>query len=459
MTSGTLERVLFGASLFADGVRYYPDWSAAMLREYDDEIGPKLSVYYQAAKELADLNRGEWERRAADLLIDSNTTELAVVTKAEVKTTPSLSRHRSDHGLPLPLGDPLLSFRTFTGWMTFLQAAFVFLAILQGSFTRVASQAALLTFIVLVWSILPDRASNALYLRAFKNDSTTWPIRKAAQRALGAGFRLTGIRDPRRRWPYVLRVALNTAFFFHYNTPKFMNLEANDEDWQARLWRSFERTRCVLIDVCETTEILLAEIRLSYLSLGLERILFVGNDSLNDYAWQERIADWLPSEAKSERGLINVAVWSENPGNRKMFYDKVRSFATELPTKLPKVIFEHPLPRIGEQRMPEHTTQQGKHLFETIVGIIVGVSYPVLVGLALRQDPSTPSGVFGLLCLLLPGVAASAQVVKSNATFVIDCISIYNKVAGSVLLVFTFLAFVGLLLGSVMCAHWLFTHS
>ena len=49
------------------------------------------------------------------------------------------------------------------------------------------------------------RATNALYLRSFHNDAETGPLRIAAQAALGRAFRLSGICDPRRRWPALIR--------------------------------------------------------------------------------------------------------------------------------------------------------------------------------------------------------------------------------------------------------------
>ncbi len=89
-------------------------------------------------------------------------------------------------------------------------------------------------------SILPAPPVNALYLRSFRNDPATWPIRKAAQSALGRKFRLSGIRDPRRRWPPVIRFMHAAFFAIRCCTPKFMNLEAGT-DWKARLWRSLAK--------------------------------------------------------------------------------------------------------------------------------------------------------------------------------------------------------------------------
>src|SRR4051812_28002005 len=57
-----------------------------------------------------------------------------------------------------------------------------------------------LPFTFALWRVLPNRPVNAIYLRSFSHDADTGVIRTALQAALGRQFRLSGIRDPRRRW-------------------------------------------------------------------------------------------------------------------------------------------------------------------------------------------------------------------------------------------------------------------
>ena len=145
--------------------------------------------------------------------------------------------------LPKPLGDPLRALRHVVGFFLLLQIAC--LLILPGILfygVRMTflyglglGMAAALPSAFWLWSILPGRAVNAFYLRSFRNDPGTWPIRKAAQAALGRKFRLSGIRDPRRRWPAVIRFMHAAFYAVRCCTPKFMNLEAG-ADWKARLW-------------------------------------------------------------------------------------------------------------------------------------------------------------------------------------------------------------------------------
>ena len=52
--------VFFGASLITEGREYFPDWSAAMLREFDAAIEPNLEQYHAVAKVVAAQPRDKW---------------------------------------------------------------------------------------------------------------------------------------------------------------------------------------------------------------------------------------------------------------------------------------------------------------------------------------------------------------------------------------------------------------
>lgn len=54
------DKVLFGATLIADGCEYFPDWRASMLREYDDAIDADLKEIYADAKVLAQHPAESW---------------------------------------------------------------------------------------------------------------------------------------------------------------------------------------------------------------------------------------------------------------------------------------------------------------------------------------------------------------------------------------------------------------
>src|SRR5262249_39087474 len=137
--------------------------------------------------------------------------------------------------------------------------------------------------------ILPRRLTNAFYLRSFRNDPATWPVRKAIQRALGRRFRLSGIRDPRRRWNPLFRMLLTVVFCFRYATPKYMNLEAGN-DWKARLWRSLADARCAFLDLTDLTPFVEEEIVLAVRCLGVGRVLFIGDTSRSADEWRGMVA-------------------------------------------------------------------------------------------------------------------------------------------------------------------------
>ncbi|HEV7278915.1 MAG TPA: DUF1559 domain-containing protein [Pirellulaceae bacterium] len=212
-----------------------------------------------------------------------------------------------------PLGDPLLTTKRILGWILLLMLPLW----------------PLIGPVLLIWLILPGRRTNAFYLRSFRNDPDTWPRRKAAQRALGRQFRLSGIRDPRRRRSFL--DWLGWGFFvLRYATPRYMDLEAGF-DWKRRLWRSLAEARCALVDVTEMTPFVHEEVELCYVCLGLERLLFVCDASKDEAEWRRTIAkELLRDERRAEEA--KVAIWSEESRESVRSYrDAVRQFAQNLP--------------------------------------------------------------------------------------------------------------------------------
>src|SRR5262249_54877034 len=132
-------------------------------------------------------------------------------------------------------------------------------------------------FLFSVWRVLPHRRTNVLYLRSFRHDENTAHVRVDLIRAFGPGFRISGIRDPRRRSVRWLRQLNVLAFAFRYASPKYLNLEARDEDWKARLWRSLTLARGAVLDVSHLTSYVRDEVRMCYRTLGLDRVLFIGD--------------------------------------------------------------------------------------------------------------------------------------------------------------------------------------
>ena len=175
------------------------------------------------------------------------------------------------------------------------------------------------------------RFSFAFYLRSFHNDEESWPIRQVAQGALGRKFRLSGIRDPKRRWSRLQRIMAELVFVFRYSTPKYMNLEAGN-DWKERLWRSLGYARCVLIDVCHLTDFVKEEIELCYHCVGIERILFIGNTSRGEEEWEALIGKTFYRLMIDVKTSINIAIWDDTRKGRRTFRDTLRAFVKRLPS-------------------------------------------------------------------------------------------------------------------------------
>src|SRR5262249_47748885 len=96
------------------------------------------------------------------------------------------TRSRPPYPLPAPLSDPLLLFRTMYNWLLLLCGL---AAICYGVWMGLHFGAAwgLLAFFLMlcgtiplglsVRRLLPAQRTNAFYLRAFRNDTKSWPIR------------------------------------------------------------------------------------------------------------------------------------------------------------------------------------------------------------------------------------------------------------------------------------------
>jgi hypothetical protein len=350
--------------------------------------------------------------------------------------------------MPAPLGDPLRRIRTYLAWSMGLQILLIFVTVAWVRVSWVLAQAFLLLMMLLLWSILPFRVTNALYLRSFRKDPRTKLLRRIAQAALGPDFRLSGVRDPRRHWPSFFRMAWNTVFLFQYNSPRFMNLEAG-ADWFGRLWRSLEHSRCVMIDVSDITDAVLDEIGLCYFALGLERILFVGHDSRSNDDWRKSLAGWLPPDPDCDLSKINLAIWGRGIERRRTFREAIRSFARNL-SPPPQLVWDGDVPRIGRQGLPYSPVPPADEGVGAALGYMFAVAYAIAVGLGLRQDPKEPLAVGGLLVLLLPGVLALGCLVVTSLLFVIDCLSVWGKIVGGIF----FLMFLVLFAGFVAFEVW-----
>ena len=139
---------------------------------------------------------------------------------------------------------------------------------------------------LLIVLILPRSMPSGLLLRRFKADRPDdHELRSALREGLGRKGRLSGVRDPGRRFPPPLLLLAPLIFTFAYRSRIDLDLEAGD-DWPVRLWRSLCFTKLAIVDATEFNEWVRLEARLAVMCLGLERVLFVGDSTRTIEAWQ-----------------------------------------------------------------------------------------------------------------------------------------------------------------------------
>jgi hypothetical protein len=248
-----------------------------------------------------------------------------------------------------------------------------------------------LLFVYGISRLLPDRPTDIIYLRAFRTDSTTGGIRTSLERVLDPQFRVSGIRDPKRRWPAFLRFMSYLLFLMKYLNPKYLNLEAGDE-WKGRLWRSLGESKGAVIDIDDVTTAVEAEIRLCVKCMGLERILFVVRDTAAPEIWRDRIVDVLGGAVSRQR--IRIAVWKLPAGE---FEEEVAEFGRQLPEQ--PAGFAPEARALAEQLPGEVFRESNTRLW---IEIGIGVSVSAVFSSALRYwFRESPTLVFFALPLPL----------------------------------------------------------
>ena len=273
----------------------------------------------------------------------------------------------------------------------------------------------------IIYRVLPRRQTNAFYLRAFRNDAATLGVRKTIQRTLGyRQFRLSGIRDPRRRGSPFLRGVYLFVLAIRYSTPKYMDLEAGD-DWKARLWRSLADARCAFIDVSDPTPFLEEEVVLTVRCLGPRRVLFVADGSRDEDAWRQCVAGMVEPNAP-ESGTIEVAVWGAGAERRRAFADKVRRFAAALPEGNVG-LSANAAPLIRESLEMQESGRDDDGAFWT--KIVLGMLFPFIwmaalgvLGQALNPSPVLAFTLF--IASLLPAAVALAIFIITLIMYMIE---------------------------------------
>jgi hypothetical protein len=246
-------------------------------------------------------------------------------------------RNRREVRLPDPLLDPL-----YAAWPVCILWALgilVDLLILSDFSPTLASEieqspiewaaafALLLVSAFAIVRLFPKRTTNAIILRSFVTDDGSAAIQRSIRGAVGGEFRLSGIRQPRRRVSVVVRTAFIIVMLFRYARTRFMNLEA-EADWRARLWRSLADVRVVFLDVREMTKNLEFEVRLAYGCVGLNRMCFIGDTRMGTDEWKAQIHSVIE---EPDPRLFNIVLWS--PSNAPRFEKEISSFVLAAPAQ------------------------------------------------------------------------------------------------------------------------------
>jgi len=258
--------------------------------------------------------------------------------RGDIHMDETLERKLNGLPMPRPLGDPLMFVARIFKWLVriglFLGivACIVIVAISDGDidFEGLILAGSILIqalAVVLTFSLgLPDRKVNALYLRSFSKDRESELIREHLEIALGPDFRVSGIRDPRKRMNYLFRPFILTIMIIKYASARHLGLEAG-ADWKARIWASLPETRLVFLDLNEITEFVREEVRLCVSSMPLQNIVFIVGSPINEHEWKEQFCSEY-SLAEQKRDQLQLAVWHRDVDSNRNFMEQVKLLAS-----------------------------------------------------------------------------------------------------------------------------------
>ena len=296
-----------------------------------------------------------------------------------------LSTFLAGRPMPRKLGDPLLRVKPFIFILNILVLIGVIGLIAdaiqnkQGAILSLAgiSIVSASFFLALLIIAFPKRRTNAIYLRSFGKDSESKVIREHIEVVLGPDYRLSGIRDPRRRVPHIIRPIALAYMALKYAGARYLNLEAGN-DWKARIWSSFRDARVVFIDLRDVTDFVKEEIELSIQSVGLERIVFIISADQDVEDWKKNlVADYELSNSSK----LNILAWDEKEKDKSPFMQELKQ-ATE---GLPDAPVELPASSFKLVDASIYTKGQlWKERLLNFVQFIIGMS--ILVGLVFFRE-------------------------------------------------------------------------
>ena len=331
------------------------------------------------------------------ILLSAEATEAPVARRAKVPTVAPLPRYPGAKlSMPAPLGDPLRSLRWGLIGLILISLALTALGtvgnLLQGNQAE-AIKVGSIGLLSALWlygitKLLQNRPTDILYLRSFRTDPSTGGIRTSLERALEPKFRVSGIRDPKRRWPRILRFFSYILFALKYANPRYLNLEAGNE-WKGRLWRSLGEAKGVVIDFGDLTEAVKGEIRLCEKCMGLRRMLFVVRSTAGIDVWRQPILDSLDGDHSAEK--VNLVAWPPDGHDRSEFEQRAVEFGDRLPEKPAGF---NPDARHLAEHLPGHVYQESNNLLgvEIAVGLAIGTVATLVLNLLVELKPGYSFG-------------------------------------------------------------------
>lgn len=245
----------------------------------------------------------------------------------------------------------------------------------------------------------PVGKPNAIYLRAFRTDRSTAKLRAELSAILGSKYRLSGIRPPKEKTSMLLRFLVPGLVALRYAGSKFMELEAGD-DWMVRLWKTYQSTRLVFIDVRDVTVHVHDEIQMTMAAMGAERCIFVTGPGKSPEEWRTTVASIAgPNYNAVQFQLLDA---SDDRIRTRMLEADLKAILKSLPPGLPghmehgrEFIEEHvpaELIRMSQRTSPMNAVSAVVALaFALLLGYEAGEHYPLL-----------------LLPLIVPGLLAVA---------------------------------------------------
>jgi len=225
------------------------------------------------------------------------------------------------------------------------------------------------------WSCFaPKRLTDVIYLRSFRNDDTSWPIRVAIQEAIGTRHRLSGIRDPHRRETSIFEKYAILAVAMKYSTPKYMDLEAR-MDWQSRLWNSLAYAQAAVIDVQDMTDFVRVELQLAVRALGADRVILVAMLPNTEESVRAHVKEHWPNPLVAQLPVIIWDAMPEQNMTRTARQDFIAQFRTQFQGLLrqPNYGVRLPPPDLGGVLHYPRSDRKARKMLATFITFQIGI--------------------------------------------------------------------------------------